>query len=83
MKAPSRDMMNTLARSVLTLFSYDDNASDTSIPNVLRQSLQLIALFPVLAVYGYQAYSHYEKGESLVIHPPQRICPQRKTFCTC
>lgn len=71
MKAPSRDMMNTLARSVLTLFSYDDNASDTSIPNVLRQSLQLIALFPVLAVYGYQAYSHYEKGESLVIHPPQ------------
>ena len=48
MKAPSRDMMNTLARSVLTLFSYDDNASDISLPNVLRQCIQLIALFPVL-----------------------------------
>lgn len=71
MKAPSRDMMNTLARSVLTLFSYDDHASDISLPNVLRQCIQLIALFPVLAVYGYQAYSHYERGESLFIHLPQ------------
>lgn len=71
MKAPSRDMMNTLARSVLTLFSYDDYASDTSIPNVLRQSLQLIALFPVLAIYGYQAYAHYHDGKSLFIHKPQ------------
>ncbi|HIZ83918.1 MAG TPA: citrate/2-methylcitrate synthase [Firmicutes bacterium] len=70
MKAPSRDMMNTLARSVLTLFSYDDNASDTSIPNVLRQCLQLIALFPLLSVYGYQAYSHYHDGNSLFIHNP-------------
>lgn len=71
MKAPSRDMMNTLSRSVLTLYSYDDYASDISLPNVLRQSIQLIALFPVLAVYGYQAYSHYERGESLFIHLPQ------------
>ena len=71
MKAPSRDMMNTLARSVLTLFSYDDYASDTSVPNVLRQSLQLIALFPVLAIYGYQAYAHYHDGKSLFIHKPQ------------
>lgn len=71
MKAPSRDMMNTLARSVLTLFSYDDYASDTSVPNVLRQSLQLIALFPVLAIYGYQAYVHYHDGKSLFIHKPQ------------
>ena len=71
MKAPSRDMMNTLARSVLTLYSYDDRASDTSIPNVLRQSLELIALFPLLAVYGYQAYCHYELGQSLYIHSPQ------------
>jgi len=54
MKAPSRDMMNTLARSVLTLYSYDDKADDTSIPNVLRQSLQLISLFPLLSIYGYQ-----------------------------
>lgn len=71
MKAPSRDMMNTLARSVLTLYSYDDKADDTSLPNVLRQSLQLISLFPLLSIYGYQAYSHYHYGNSLYIHQPQ------------
>lgn len=70
MKAPSRDMMNTLARSVLTLYSYDDRADDTSIPNVLRQCLQLISLFPLLSIYGYQAYSHYHDGNSLFIHQP-------------
>lgn len=70
MKAPSRDMMNTLARSVLTLYSYDDRADDISIPNVLRQCLQLIALFPMLSVYGYQAYNHYHEGQSLYIHAP-------------
>ena len=70
MKAPSADMMNTLARSVLTLYSYDDCADDTSIENVLRQCLQLIALFPMLAVYGYQAYNHYQAGNSLFIHQP-------------
>ena len=71
MKAPSRDMMNTLARSVLTLYSYDDRADDTSIPNVLRQSLQLISLFPMLSIYGYHAYKHYHDGASLFIHAPQ------------
>ncbi len=71
MKAPSKDMMNTLARSVLTLYSYDEKASDTSIPNVLRQCLQLIALFPHISVYGYQAYKHYHDGNSLFIHMPQ------------
>lgn len=71
MKAPTNDMMNTLARSVLTLYAYDHNANDTSIPNVLRQSLQLIANFPLLSVYGYQAYNHYIAGQSLVIHPPK------------
>ena len=71
MKAPSKDMMNTLARSVLTLYSYDDRGDDISIPNVLRQSLQLIAPFPVLSVYGCQAYSHYHDGKSLYIHQPQ------------
>ena len=71
MKAPSKDMMNTLARSVLTLYSYDDYADDTSLPNVLRQSLQLISLFPMLSIYGYQAYSHYHDGNSLFIHKPQ------------
>ncbi len=71
MKAPSFDMMNTLARSVLTLYSYDNNADDTSIENVLRQSLQLIALFPLLSVYGYQAYDHYYNENSLIIHTPR------------
>ncbi len=70
MKAPSGDMMNTLARSVLTLYSYDDDAEDVSIPNVLRQCMQLIALFPLLSVYGYQAYRHYHDGQSLYIHQP-------------
>ncbi len=70
MKAPSTDMMNTLARSVLTLYSYDYRADDTSLPNVLRQCLQLIALFPEFAIYGYQAFNHYHEGESLYIHPP-------------
>lgn len=71
LKAPSPDMMNTLARSVLTLYSYDDRADDTSVGNVLRQCLQLIALFPLLSVYGYQAYSHYHNGDSLFIHAPK------------
>ena len=70
MKAPSSDMMNTLARSVLTLYSYDDRADDVSLPNVLRQCLQLISLFPLLSIYGYQAYKHYHDGQSLVIHKP-------------
>lgn len=70
MKAPSSDMMNTLARSVLTLYSYDDRAEDVSLPNVLRQCLQLISLFPLLSIYGYQAYCHYHDGKSLFIHQP-------------
>ena len=70
MKAPSFDMMNTLARSVLTLYSYDENTNDISISNVLRQSLQLISIFPLLSVYGYQAYNHYHNEESLIIHTP-------------
>jgi citrate synthase len=70
MKAPSGDMMNTLARSVLTLYSYDEDAEDISVPNVLRQCMQLVALFPLLSVYGYQAYRHYHDGQSLFIHQP-------------
>jgi len=70
LKAPSADMMNTLARSVLTLYAYDDRANDITVPNVLRQCLQLIALFPLLSVYGYQAYAHYHDGKSLYIHAP-------------
>lgn len=80
MKAPSKDMMNTLARSVLTLYAYDDKADDTSIPNVLRQSLRLIALFPSLAVYGYHAYAHYHDGKSLIIHQPIREYTTAQNF---
>ncbi|NLO20565.1 MAG: citrate/2-methylcitrate synthase [Syntrophomonadaceae bacterium] len=71
LKAPSKDMMVVLARSVLALYSFDDRADDTSIENVLRQCLQLIARFPILAVYGYQAYSHYHGNNSLFIHSPR------------
>ena len=72
MKAPSKDIMNSLAKSVLTLASYDKYADDTSLPNVLRQCINLIATFPMLAVYAYQAYNHYELGHSLYIHNPSR-----------
>ena len=71
LKAPSLDMMNTLARSVLTLHAYDSNANETDIPTVLRQSMLLIAVFPMLAVYGYQAYRHYFGGEDLFINKPK------------
>jgi citrate synthase len=70
LKAPSRDMMNSLARSVLTLYSYDEKADDTTVPNVLRQSIQLISLFPRLAVYGYHGYKHFHEDESLYVHAP-------------
>ncbi len=72
MKAPSHDMMNMLARGVLTLFSYDDDANDISVTNVLRQSLQLTAILPLVAVYGYHSFRHYHKGGSLYIHPPKK-----------
>lgn len=72
MKAPSSDIMNSMARSVLTLYSYDNNANDTSLENVLRQCLQLIALFPQLALYSYQAYDYYLKdNNSFFINHPQ------------
>lgn len=70
-KAPSKDMMIVLARSVLALYSFDDRADDTSIENVLKQCLRLIACFPSMAVYGYQAFSHYHGNNSLYIHPPR------------
>ncbi|MGN0590169.1 citrate/2-methylcitrate synthase [Ruminococcus sp.] len=70
MKSPSDDMMNTLARSVLTLYSYDPNPNDLSISNVLKQCIRLIAQFPSLAVYGYQAFEYYKNDESLFLHHP-------------
>lgn len=70
MKAPSKDIMNSMTRSILTLASYDTNVSDISVENVLRQCIQLIAVFPMLAVYGYHAYNHYENNSSMYIHRP-------------
>ena len=72
MKAPSRDMMNMLARCVLSLYSYDPRPDDISKKNVLRQSLQLIAQFPLLAVYSQKAYRYYHSDESLFIHKPRK-----------
>ena len=70
-KAPGKDIMNILSRCVLALYSYDENPDDISIPNVLRQCLSLIAQFPLIAVYSYQAYQHYHNGKSLFIHYPK------------
>ena len=70
MKAPSRDIMNSMARSILTLASYDRNALDTSVSNSLRQCIKLISEFPLLAIYGYHAYNYYEKQDSMIIHRP-------------
>lgn len=72
MKAPSADIMNSMTRSILTLASYDDRKDDLSIENVLRQSIQLISTFPMLAVYGYHAYNHYERDDSMYIHRPDK-----------
>ncbi len=72
LKAPSKDMMNILSRCVLALYSYDENPDDISIQNIMRQCLQLIAQFPLLAVYAYHSYQHYHKGESLFIHYPKK-----------
>lgn len=71
MKAPSSDIMNTLTKSVLTLASYDKNVADTSVENVIRQSIQLISIFPMLSVYGYHAFNHYKRNKSLYIHRPK------------
>ena len=72
LKAPSKDIMNILSRCVLALYSYDDTPDDISVPNVLRQCLQLIAQFPLLAVYAYHSYQHYHNGQSLYIHYPKK-----------
>jgi len=72
LKAPSSNIMNKLARSVLASYSYDQNPDDISYENLLRQSIQLIAQMPVMAAYGYQAKSHYHDGKSLYLHSPQK-----------
>ena len=74
LKAPSKDIMNTLTKSILTLASYDENASDISMENVLRQCLMLISVLPMMAVYGYHGYNHYVNDDSLYIHRPDPDC---------
>ncbi len=71
MKAPNGDIMNSLSRSVLTLYSYDKKPNEIDIENVLRQSLHLIATFPLMSIYAYQAFNHYVKGKALIIHHPK------------
>lgn len=72
LKAPSKDMMNILSRCVLALYSYDENPDDITVPNVMRQCLQLIAQFPLLAVYAYHSHQHYHNDKSLFIHYPKK-----------
>jgi len=74
MKAPSRDIMNKLARSVLTLYSYDDDPENQNPENILRQCIELIARFPTIVAYSYMAKKHYFEHESLVIHLPESNC---------
>ncbi|MCR5032866.1 MAG: citrate/2-methylcitrate synthase [Lachnospiraceae bacterium] len=76
MKAPGRDIMNSMTRSILTLASYDKEALDPSVANNIRQCVALIATFPLLACYGYHAYNHYENYASMYIHRPD---PKRST----
>ncbi len=70
MKAPGSDVMNSMTRSILTLASYDPYAQQTDLPNVIRQCMMLIAVFPMLAIYGYHAYNHYDNMDSMYIHRP-------------
>ncbi len=71
MKSPSENIMISLARGVLNLYSYDDKAEDISLSNILRQAVELIAVFPMMAIYSYQAYCYYHKNEHFFIRPPQ------------
>lgn len=80
MKAPSKDIMNSMTRSILTLASYDEKIGDNSLENNIRQAMQLIATFPMLAVYGYHAYNHYEKQESMYIHRPDASLSTAENF---
>lgn len=80
MKAPNSDIMNSLARSVLTLYSYDKTANDISVENVMGQCINLISVFPMLSVYAYQAYRHYGLGKGLYIHRPSSKLSTAENF---
>lgn len=75
--------MNALSRSVLTLYSYDKDPDNIELENVLRQCINLISVFPLLSVYAYQAYNHYERGESLISISLKRSFPQLRISCVC
>ena len=81
MKAPPRDLMNTMQRGILTLFCYDDKPNDIGLENVLRQCLQLMSNMPVLAIYAYQAWRF--RGRACLSTCPSRSCPPRRTSCGC
>ncbi|WP_455774029.1 citrate/2-methylcitrate synthase [[Ruminococcus] lactaris] len=72
MKASNSNIMNAMQRCILTLYTYDDNPEDISVENVLRQSLELIAKMPLIAVYSYHAYRHFRKDETLLIRNPEK-----------
>lgn len=74
MKAPSANIMNALEKSIVTLYSYDENPEDISVENVLRQSLQLISKVPVISVFAYQSYMHFKKNDVLIIRNPDPEC---------
>ena len=80
MKAPSKDIMNSMTRSILTLASYDDKTSVGTVENSVRQCIQLIANFPMLAVYAYHAYNHYDKDGSMYIHRPDPTLSTAENF---
>ncbi len=79
-KAPSKNIMNKLGRAVLALYSYDDNPDDTSLANLLRQSFDLIARFPILIANAYSCKRHYFDGESLVLHNPNKELSAAENF---
>ena len=80
MKAPSKDIMNSMTRSILTLASYDEHIADTSVRNSLRQCIQLIGEFPLLAVYGYHAYNYSDNMDSMFIHRPDPSLSTAENF---
>lgn len=80
MKAPSKDIMNSMTRSILTLASYDEHIADTSVSNSLRQCIQLIGEFPLLAVYGYHAYNYSDNMDSMFIHRPDPSLSTAENF---
>jgi citrate synthase len=79
-KAPSKDLMNKLAQATLALYSYDDNPDDTSLANVLRQCIELIARFPIIVAHAYQVKKHYYDQKSMHIHFPKENLATAENF---